>query len=124
MSQVEKLLKKLEVDVVREDTSQPKVVCDHSFGVDDPSLCKCCCASHCALSLHVSRGAPLAKQSDFALPVVDAMLEIGQVQSEYMVDTVDDYLLDESSVFGLGEEFAGDSFMTLVTALNMDLQLA
>ena len=72
----------------------------------------------------MSRGAPLAKQSDFALTVVDAMLEIGQVQSEYMVDTVDDYLLDESSVFGLGEEFTGDSFMTLVTALNMDLQLA
>ena len=62
MEQVERLLKELNVEAELEKVDDEEVVpdADHALVTTmDPSLCKCCCASHCSLSLHVSRGVKL-----------------------------------------------------------------
>ena len=124
MEKVAGMLKDLEVKVSVEKGHNSQVICDHIIITDDPTLCRCCCASHCALSLHVARGVKLVKETEFNLPEVDVMLATSQAHSEYMVDTLHDYLLDETSILGPGDAYSSDSFMGLITALNTDLKLA
>ena len=87
----------------------------------DPTLCNCCCQSHCALSLHVSRGVPLVKQSEFENPEVDVNIAVKQVGWDYKVDELNDFIDDESSIADAKNDFAEDSIMGLMTAVNMDL---
>ena len=81
MEQVERMLKELNVEAEIERLADEEVVpdADHALVTTmDPSLCKCCCASNCSLSLHVSRGVKLPKQDDFEAPEIDTGLDVQQ----------------------------------------------
>ena len=123
MEEVAKMLKSLEVDMVV-GAGEVTGNIGHSVRLpSDPTLCKCCCASHCSLSLHVARGVKLAKVEDFELPVVEPTVDCQEEFADYDLDKLDDYVRDESSILDLGEDYARDSFMGLITAVNMDLKL-
>ena len=129
MEEVQKMLAQLDVKVTLEEQAGAELICDHLVDgsdnlVDDPTLCKCCCASHCSLSLHVARGVKLAKEKDFEPPEIDVSLEMPTDHSEYKLDQLCDYLGEESSILDPECEPVGDCFMGLVTALNRDLSSA
>ena len=50
MEQVQRLLNELKVEAKLENSDDNNIQATH----EDPTLCSCCCASHCSLSLHVS----------------------------------------------------------------------
>ena len=124
MMEVEKLLvaKNMKVVMLKSEVGG-EVIHDRkksSVGDEDPSLCKCCCQSHCSLSLHVSRGVNLVKQEMFEKPQVDVDMEVSQPEKDYKVDILDDYLTEEVTMCAPGEVFAQDTFMGLITSLNMN----
>ena len=118
MEEVRKMLKAKGIDVVVEDRESSENVISQ-VNLDD-SLCHCCCKSHCALSLHVSRGVALVKQEKFENPEVDIDIKFKQEGWDYKVDKIEDFCQDESSIAYPGEDFEGDSFMGMVTSVNMD----
>ena len=120
------MLKELNVEAELERFDDEELVpdADHALVTTmDPSLCKCCCASHCSLSLHVSRGVKLAKQDDFEAPEIDTGLEVQQDGWDYKLDLLNDYIRDETTVTNPSDEYVQDSLMGLITALNMDFTL-
>ena len=123
MEEVRKMLKTMNINAVVED--KPDDATDDTRKTDtlerDPTLCKCCCESHCSLSLHVSRGVALVKQSRFKQPEVDLGLSVKQPGWDYRVDELDDYIGEEMSLANAEDNFANDTVMGLMTALNMDL---
>ena len=118
MEEVRKMLKAKNIEVVieTEESSEPGTV---EVNVD-ANLCNCCCKSHCALSLHVSRGVSLVKQEKFVKPEVDIEMNILQEGWDYKVDKLADFCQNETTLANPGEDFEQDSFMGLVTSLNMD----
>ena len=129
MEEVQKMLAQLDVKVTLEEQAGAELICDHLVDgsdnlVDDPTLCKCCCASHCSLSLHVARGVKLAKEKDFEPPEIDVQMKMPTDHLEYKLDQLCDYLGEESSILDPECEPVGDCFMGLVTALNRDLSSA
>ena len=118
MEEVRKMLKAKNIEVVieTEESSEPGTV---EVNVD-ANLCNCCCKSHCALSLHVSRGIALVKQEKFVKPEVDIEMNILQEGWDYKVDKLADFCQNETTLANPGEDFEQDSFMGLVTSLNMD----
>ena len=119
MEQVRKLLKVMDIDSVVEgsEDATPKV----NVAEDrDPTLRKCCCQSHCSLSLHVSRGVALVKQSKFEKPEVDVNIMVKQIGWDYKVDGLTDFIGEETSLADAEDNFPKDSIMGLMTAVNMD----
>ena len=125
MEQVEKILKAKNIEVELEKTEESGTEALYgrkksSIGDSDPSLCRCCCEVHCSLSLHVSRGAHLVKQSMFEKPQVDMYMEVRQDGWDYCLDKLEDYLEDEAALTSLGDGFEQDTFMGLITSVNVD----
>ena len=120
MEEVAKLLKTLDVPTVQEGVvgdgkGSPQRI------LRDSNLCSCCCQSHCSLSLHVARGVPLVKETKFEKPVIDVGISAKLSGWDYGISVLDDYLVDERSIMDSSEDFRQDSFLHLMTALNMDL---
>ena len=128
MEEVEKLLmaKNVKVELEKADEFGRSVLCGRkksSLGDVDPTLCKCCCESHCSLSLHVSRGVHLVKQDKFEKPLLDVNMEVMQDGWDYRLDTLDDYLIEEVTMCSPSEDFGHDTFMGLITSLNMNFSM-
>ena len=130
MMKVQELLKELKVNVNIEgqveypgDGTSEKAACNHATEIsDDPTLCKCCCASHCAISLHVAYGVKLAKPADFDDPIVDVSFGTRELLWDYQVDDIEDYTDDEErTIMTCENRPIKDSFLGLITALNTDL---
>ena len=122
MEEVGKLLKDLEFEaVMNEATAENVTVEDNKAEDSDPSLCKCCCRSHCSVSLHVPRGVNLVKQSEFKSPEVEVDLRVKQPGWDYKVDELEDFIREERFLVNAEDSFDEDSIMGLMTALNMDL---
>ena len=123
MEEVRKMLKEMNINSVVEN--EPDDATDDTRKTDtverDPTLCNCCCESHCSLSLHVSRGVALVKQSRFKQPEEDLGLSVKQPGWDYKVDELDDFIGEEISLANAEDNFANDTVMGLMTAVNMDL---
>ena len=63
------------------------------------------------------------KQEMFEKPQGDVYMEVSQNEWDYKLDILDDYLADEVTMCTPGEGFRQDTFMGLVTSLNMDLSM-
>ena len=126
MAEVEKLLvaRNIKVELGKVDQMEREVLYGRkkrSVCEGDPTLCRCCCASHCSLSLHVSRGDSLVKQEKFEKPQLEVNVVTLQDGSDYKLDSIDDYLTDEATMCPQSECFGKDSFMSLITSLNVNL---
>ena len=119
MEEVRKLLKEMDIDSVVEgsEDATPKM---NDAEDRDPTVCKCCCQSHCSLSLHVSRGVPLVKQCGFEKPEVGVNIMVKQIGWDYKVDELTDFIGEETSLADAEDNFLKDSIMGLMTAVNMD----
>ena len=71
----------------------------------------------------MSRGVALVKQEMFKKPQVDVSMEFSRVERDYKLDTLDDYLTEEVTMCTPGEGFDQDTFMGLISSLNMDLSM-
>ena len=128
MVEVQKMLKSKEIQVDIEapvDSTDPVRVQVNTVSRSGSEilLCKCCCKSHCSLSLHVSRGVQLAKQEMFDQSVVEVNLPVKQVGWDFMADRVEDYFAHETSLSSPSDNFGQDSLMGFITALNTDFNL-
>ena len=122
MEEVGKLLKDLELEAVMNEATAKIVIAEENKAEErSPNLCKCCCRSHCSLSLHVTRGVTLVKQSKFKSPEVEINLQVKQPGWDYKVDKLEDFIREERFLVNAEDSFAKDSIMGLMTALNMDL---
>ena len=120
MEEVRKMLKAMDIETIVEESSDVATSNMNEEEERDPTLCKCCCQSHCALSLHVSQRVALVKQSKFEKPEVVVNIMVKQVGWDYKVDELSDFIGDETSLADAADNFEEDSIMGLMTAVNMD----
>ena len=111
MEQVLKLLKELKIEASLESSTP----------TSGNLSCECCCQSHCALSEHVRKAAPLVNEEYFEESATEINLEVKQKGWDYNSDDEEDYLQDETSMMNPNSVMmSGDSFMKLITSLGMN----
>ena len=122
MDEVRRLLKEMNVHATVEGANEDDTTTeDVEAKRRDSTLCKCCCPSHCSLSLHVSRGVALVSQSKFMEPEIDVDIKVKQDGWDYKVDQLGDFIGEEISLADADNNFSKDTIMGMMTALNMDL---